>query len=462
MQFWNTKTKQLEDFKPISPEEVGLYSCGPTVYSPPTLGNMRSYVFSDILHRSLELFGFKVKHVMNITDVGHLVGDGDDGEDKVEREAREKGITAWDIAKEFEALFKQNLDELNIKRPEIMPRATDHIDEQIDLIQELEQKGFTYKITDGVYFDTSKFADYGKFSGQKLEEKQEGARVESNPEKRNPADFALWKFSPVDEKRHMEWMSPWGKGFPGWHVECSAMSVKYLRQPFDIHTGGIDHIPVHHENEIAQSVAAHDRPLANFWLHNEFLLVDGRRMGKSEGNAYTIQDILDKGFDPLAFRYYCLGTHYRSKMNFTWEGLEAASHALSNIKAKARELPLLDAGPKIGEIEWKEKFEMAIGDDLNTPQALAIMWDILKSDITDEEKASLLSNMDKIFGLRLMEAIGKRIDIPDEIQKLAERRQTVRLAKDWQTSDELRDKLKGKGWQIEDGEDGSFSLHPSK
>jgi len=399
---------------------------------------------------------------MNITDVGHLVGDGDDGEDKVEREAREKGITAWDIAKEFEALFKQNLDELNIKRPEIMPRATDHIDEQIDLIQELEQKGFTYKITDGVYFDTSKFADYGKFSGQKLEEKQEGARVESNPEKRNPADFALWKFSPVDEKRHMEWMSPWGKGFPGWHVECSAMSVKYLRQPFDIHTGGIDHIPVHHENEIAQSVAAHDRPLANFWLHNEFLLVDGRRMGKSEGNAYTIQDILDKGFDPLAFRYYCLGTHYRSKMNFTWEGLEAASHALSNIKAKARELPLLDAGPKIGEIEWKEKFEMAIGDDLNTPQALAIMWDILKSDITDEEKASLLSNMDKIFGLRLMEAIGKRIDIPDEIQKLAERRQTVRLAKDWQTSDELRDKLKGKGWQIEDGEDGSFSLHPSK
>ena len=240
------------------------------------------------------------------------------------------------------------------------------------------------------------------------------------------------------------------------------MSVKYLRQPFDIHTGGIDHIPVHHENEIAQSVAAHDRPLANFWLHNEFLLVDGRRMGKSEGNAYTIQDILDKGFDPLAFRYYCLGTHYRSKMNFTWEGLEAASHALSNIKAKARELPLLDAGPKIGEIEWKEKFEMAIGDDLNTPQALAIMWDILKSDITDEEKASLLSNMDKIFGLRLMEAIGKRIDIPDEIQKLAERRQTVRLAKDWQTSDELRDKLKGKGWQIEDGEDGSFSLHPSK
>lgn len=460
MQFWNTKTKKLEDFAPISPEQVGLYSCGPTVYNPPTIGNLRSYVFSDVLRRSLELFGFKVKHVMNITDVGHLVGDGDEGEDKVEREARAKGKTAWDIAKEYEAMFKENLDELNIERPELMPRATDHIDEQIDLIQELEEKGFTYRISDGIYYDTSKFADYGKFSGQKLEEKQAGVRVEENPEKRNPSDFALWKFSPTDEKRHMEWMSPWGKGFPGWHVECSAMSTKYLGQPFDIHTGGIDHIPVHHENEIAQSVAAHNRPLANYWLHNEFLLVDGRRMGKSEGNAYTLQELKDKGFDPLAFRYYCLGAHYRSKLNFTWEGLEGASQALKKLKAEARELPLPESG--IEELEWKEQFEAAIVDDLNTPKALAVLWEMLKNEMPDEQKSALLQYMDGIFGLKLSDAIGKKIEVPEEIQALAEKRFAARQAKDWETSDKLRDELKEKGWQIEDNEDGSFSLHPLK
>lgn len=470
MQLWNTKTKQLETFKPISPEEVGLYSCGPTVYNPPTIGNLRSYIFSDILRRSLELCGFKVKQVMNITDVGHLVGDGDEGEDKVEREARAKGRTAWDIAKAYEAMFKENLDELNIERPEIMPRATDHIDEQIDLIQELEEKSYTYRTSDGIYFDTSKFAGYGKFSGQKLEDKQEGARVESNPEKRNPADFALWKLSEPQraspaldagsktEKRQMEWMSPWGKGFPGWHVECSAMSVKYLGQPFDIHTGGIDHIPVHHENEIAQSVAAHGRPLAHYWLHNEFLLVNGRRMGKSEGNAYTLQDLKDKGFDPLAYRYYCLGTHYRAKMNFTWEGLEAASHALSNLKAMIRDLTTADLEQKLDEVPWRESFDAAITDDLNTPKALAALWDMLKSDLSPEEKSALVMYMDKVFGLKLAEEIGNRIDIPEEIRKLAEERAAARQAKDWKTSDKLRDELAAKGWQVEDGEDGTFHL----
>lgn len=472
MRFWNTKTKQLEDFKPISPEEVGLYSCGPTVYNPPTIGNLRSYVFSDVLRRSLELFGNNVKHVMNITDVGHLVGDGDEGEDKVEREARAKGQTAWDIARVYEAMFKEDLDSLNIKRPDIMPRATDHIDEQIDLIQELEQKGYTYRTSDGIYFDTSKFADYGKFSGQKLEEKKEGARVEENPEKRNPADFALWKLSEPRRaspaldagssrpKRHMEWMSPWGKGFPGWHIECSAMSVKYLNQPFDIHTGGIDHIPVHHENEIAQSVAAHGKPLANYWMHNEFLLVDGKRMGKSEGNAYTLQDVVDKGFDPLAFRYYCLGTHYRSKMNFTWDGVESASHALSNLKSQLRNLPTASIEPKNGE--WKEAFEAAISDDLNTPKALAALWDMLKADLSGEEKSALVVYMDKVFGLKLADEIGKQIEIPDDIRKLAEERSAARLAKDWEASDRLRDELAAKGWQIEDKEGGSFSLHPLK
>lgn len=459
LKLWNAKTKQLQTFTSIAPEQVGLYSCGPTVYNPPTIGNLRSYIFSDILRRTLEFFHYRVKQVMNITDVGHLVGDGDEGEDKVEREAKAKGKTAWDIAKENEALFKKNLEELNVEMPQLMPRATDHIDEQIELIERLEKNGYTYKTSDGIYFDTSKFADYGKFSGQKLEEKREGARVESNPEKRNPSDFALWKFSPKDEKRHMEWMSPWGKGFPGWHVECSAMSAKYLGQPFDIHTGGVDHIPVHHENEVAQSVAAYDKPLANFWLHNDFLLVDGRRMGKSEGNAYTLQDVKDKGFSPLAFRYYCLGTHYRSKMNFTWEGLESASQALTKLRAAARSLG--DARAELREGEFQEHFDAAVADDLNTPQALGVMWDMLKSDLTDEQKASLLTYMDYVFGLGLTEIIGKTIPVPEDVQKLAEERAEAREKKDWKRSDELREELSAKGWMIED-RDGGFSLHPAE
>lgn len=459
MQFWNTKTKHLEDFKPMSPEHVGLYSCGPTVYKPATLGNMRSYVFADILRRTLELFGYQVKHVMNITDVGHLVGDGDEGEDKMEREARTKGKSAWEIAKAYEARFKDDMDALHIKRPELMPRATDHIDEQIDLIQELEQKGFTYQISDGVYFDTSKFTEYGKFSGQKLDEKQEGVRVEINPEKRNPADFALWKFSPTNEKRQMEWMSPWGKGFPGWHVECSAMSTEYLGQPFDIHTGGIDHIPVHHENEIAQSVAAHGRPLAHFWMHNEFLLVDGRRMGKSEGNAYTLEDMIDHDFDPLAYRYYCLGTQYRSKMNFTWDGLQAAQNALNKLREEAAKLPVSTEAEEHND--WREKFEAAIGDDLNTSKALAVMWEMLKSDLSLQEKSSLLSYMDHIFAFDLDTFKGKKeTTIPEEIRKLAEQRKRARLAQDWKESDLLRSEIKHKGWIVEDKDGAVYTLHP--
>jgi len=459
MQFWNTKTKQLEDFKPMSPERVGLYSCGPTVYNPATLGNMRSYVFADILRRTLELFGYQVKQVMNITDVGHLVGDGDEGEDKMEREARAEGTSAWEIAKAYEARFKKDMDALHIERPELMPRATDHIDEQIDLIQELEQKGFTYQISDGIYFDTSKFADYGKFSGQKLDEKQEGARVETNPEKRNPSDFALWKFSPTNEKRQMEWMSPWGKGFPGWHVECSAMSTEYLGQPFDIHTGGIDHIPVHHENEIAQSVAAHGRPLAHFWMHNEFLLVDGRRMGKSEGNAYTLEDIVAHDFDPLAYRYYCLGTHYRSKMNFTWDGLQAAQNALNKLREEAANLPVSTEGE--GQNDWREKFEAAIGDDLNTSKALAVMWEMLKSELSPQEKSSLLSYMDQLFAFDLDTFKGKKeATVPAEILELAEQRKLARVAQDWKESDLLRSEIKHKGWVIEDKDNGAYTLHP--
>ena len=288
LQLWNTRTRALEPFVPLRPPLVGMYSCGPTVYGALTLGNWRKYVNDDVLDRTLRFLGYTVTHVTNITDVGHLVGDGDVGDDKVEREATKRAKTAWDVAREYEQLFVDGLEAFHIHRPEALPRATDHIPEQIALIEELERKGFTYRTSDGIYFDTAAFPTYGALSGQKLEEKEAGARVEVNSEKRHASDFALWKFSPEGTQRHMEWPSPWGIGFPGWHIECSAMSVQYLGQPFDIHTGGVDHIPVHHENEIAQSEAATGVPLARCWVHSEFLLVDGGRMGKSLGNGYTI------------------------------------------------------------------------------------------------------------------------------------------------------------------------------
>ena len=453
---WNTLHKQLEEFKPIKGKNVGLYTCGPTVYNPPTIGNLRTYVFEDVLKRTLVLLGYKVKHVMNITDVGHLVGDGDAGEDKVEKEAAKTGQSAWDIAKKNEKLFDADLKRLNIVAPvgKDRPHATDYIKQQIALIEKLEDKGFVYRISDGIYFDTTKFDGYGKLSGQRIGDKQAGARVELNREKKHPTDFALWKFSPGDAVRQMEWNSPWGRGFPGWHIECSAMSEKLLGQPFDIHCGGVDHISVHHENEIAQSEAAYGKPLANYWLHGEFLLVDGGRMGKSEGNAYTLDDLIKKGFDPLAYRFYCLGTHYRSKLNFTWEGLEGAQSALRKLQVASRNLSV---GNKIAA---PTEFVNAISDDLNTPQALAFMWELLKSDASAEEKGSALVAMDEIFGLGLADIVGQPLDIPGDVKALAEERFLARQNKDWQKSDELRDAIKEKGWTVEDTKKG-YDLQPN-
>lgn len=458
LKLWNTIDRKLEEFKPIKKGKVGLYTCGPTVYNPATIGNLRTYVFEDVLKRTLMLLGYKVHHVMNITDVGHLVGDGDEGEDKVEREAAKQGKTAWDIAKMYEEMFDKDMARLNILAPtgKDRPHATDYIKQQIDLVAKLEKKGYTYRTSDGIYFDTSKFKDYGKLSKQKLEEKEAGARVEVNEEKKHPADFALWKFSPAGAKRQMEWESPWGVGFPGWHIECSAMSEELLGQPFDIHCGGVDHITVHHENEIAQSEAAFDKPLANYWVHGEFLLVDGKRMGKSEGNAYLIDDLIAKGFDPLAYRYYCLGTHYRSKLNFTWEGLEGAQNALRKLQVDARRLP--QAKGK-ADAEWMERFKDELSEDLNTSQALATVWEMLKSDLEDKIKSATLQEMDEVLGLGLGDIIGKPIQAPAEIVAIAEERQLVRESKDWKKSDELRDAIKQKGWLVEDGKDG-FTLTP--
>jgi cysteinyl-tRNA synthetase len=416
----------------------------------------------DILRRTLErIEGLEVKHVMNVTDVGHLVSDEDEGEDKIEKSSREIGKSAWDIAKEFEGIFFQDLERLHIEKPTVTPRATEHISEQIELIKVLEEKGFTYRISDGIYFDTSKFPSYGRLSGQPLNEKQEGARVVVNQEKKNPADFALWKFSEPTQprnhattplpKRQMEWESPWGIGFPGWHLECSAMSRKELGQPFDIHCGGVDHIPVHHENEIAQSEAAYGAPFVKHWMHVEFLMVDGQKMSKSLGNVFTLDDVRARGVDLMAFRLFLLGAQYRSKQNFTWEAVDGAQNAYERLCRAIRtwEKP---SGDGIASIE--ERFCHAMTKDLNTPEALSVLWELIDADFATQDKATSLIFIDHLLGLGLAELIGKSIEIPAEMREIADRRWQARKNGDWDESDKLREELTGNGWKVLDGKDG--------
>lgn len=454
LHLWNTLHKKLEEFVPIRPGKVGFYACGPTVYNPLQLGNWRKYIVDDTFHRTFLFLGYDVTHVTNITDVGHLVGDTSDGEDKVEREAAKTGKTAWDIARLYEASFVDGLRQLNVLPPTVMPRATEHISEQIALVETLERKGFTYTISDGVYFDTATFAKYGALSGQTLDEKEAGARVEVNQEKRHPCDFALWKFSPTDQKRQMEWPSPWGVGFPGWHIECSAMAAKYLGQPFDLHSGGIDHIPVHHENEIAQSEAAYDKPLANYWVHNEFLLVDGGRMGKSMGNAYTLEDLAPKGFDAMDFRYFCLGAHYRSKLNFTWEGLEGARNALQKLKRRFLEWDSSSAQP---EQRILDEVKAALENDFATPAVLAWVWDVVgHEEMSAATKRATLLAIDEVLGLGMKDWNDEKEEIPAQILELQHQRDEARANKDWQASDRLRDEIRVQGWVIEDGAGGSI------
>jgi len=450
-QFYNTLTRQKEEFQPLQTNEVRIYTCGPTVYWFPHIGNWRSYVFADILRRSLEQKGFKVSHVINITDVGHLVGDGNEGEDKMIVAMKREGKSAFDIARFYEAAFMVDRDKLNILPAAVYPRATEHIIEQIDLVKKLEEKGFTYKISDGIYFDTSKLSDYGRLSGQKAEEKQAGARVDLG-EKRNATDFALWKFSPLDSKREMEWNSPWGVGFPGWHLECSAMAKKYLGVPFDIHTGGEDHIPVHHENEIAQTMGADGVLEANVWLHNAFLMVDGGKMSKSLGNIYTLSQLEEKNIEPLAFRLFCLGANYRGKLNFTFEAVQAAQNAFDKLRETVRDWEV--SGEKISE-EYKNRFFSAIEDDLNTPQALAVMWEMI-GDATcpSSEKAATLFEFDKVLGLKLDEFIGKKTEVPDEVMILVKAREAARVNKNWSESDRLRDEIAKLGFIAEDTSQG--------
>lgn len=454
LKLYNTLTRKKEIFKPLKDKKVGLYTCGPTVYNYAHIGNLKKYIGDDVLKRVLIYNGYKVTHVMNITDVGHLVSDNDGGEDKIEKGAKEQGKTAWELARFFEDYFWKSLKEVGVLMPDVAPRATEHIKEQIKLIEKLEKRGFTYKTQQAVYFDVGKFPNYTKLTGQKLEDKKIGAREETvvDKDKKNPYDFALWFFATGRFKNHtMRWPSPWGEGFPGWHLECSAMSMKYLGDTFDIHTGGIDHLTVHHPNEIAQSEAATGKQFVRFWIHHDFLLVDGEKMSKSKKNFYTIEDIKTRKLNPLAFRYFCLNSHYRSKLNFTWQGLEAAQNALNNLYEDYRNI-FSDTTKKklVGKGEtYRRQFIDAINDDLNPPQALAIMWEAIKDEsLLANDKKQLLLDFDKVFGLGLSKI--KRLEIPAEIKKLAAQREKLRREKKWQEADEIRKKIEGLGYKIED------------
>jgi cysteinyl-tRNA synthetase len=456
MKIYNTLTRYKEEFVPVDENMIKIYSCGPTVYQYAHIGNLRTYIFMDLLRRALKYQGYSILHVMNITDVGHLVSDSDEGEDKMLKTSREQQKSPWEIAKFYSDKFFSDVKALNIEIPELTPKATDNIQEMIDFVQELLEKGFAYKTSDGIYFDIMKFGEYGRLSRIDLEGQIAGARVEVNDEKKHPADFALWKNAP---KEHiMQWDSPWGMGYPGWHIECSAMSLKFLGELFDIHTGGVDHIPVHHENEIAQSEALLGKRAVNYWMHGEFLLVDNGKMSKSLGNTYTVADLEEKGYSPLVFRYFCLNAHYRNKLNFTWQGMDSAKISYERLVEGVH-------SNKNGETEIdssvleniKEEFYNAVSDDLNIPKALGVLWNVIRCGAKSKQLYDIILEFDSILGLDLQNAEnlkGHQIDIPKDIQLLVEERDAARKSKDWKKSDEIRDKLKELGVTVEDTADG--------
>ncbi|OGZ05073.1 MAG: cysteine--tRNA ligase [Candidatus Lloydbacteria bacterium RIFCSPHIGHO2_02_FULL_54_17] len=464
LKLYNTLTREIEEFTPLHPPRVGMYNCGPTVYNYAHIGNLRAYVFADVLRRTLEMNGYKVKQVINITDVGHLVSDQDEGEDKMVLGAKREGKSVEEIITLYSDAFYDDLELLNVKaaanrgKEDSFPRATRHIPEQKELIETLAKKGFTYQTSDGIYFDTAKFPDYGKFARLNVGGMRGGERVALG-EKRNITDFALWKFSPEDgQKREQEWDSPLGiirKGFPGWHVECSAMSRKYLGQPFDIHTGGVDHIPVHHQNEIAQSVAAYGVPLANVWMHSAHMTVDGEKMSKSLGNTYRLEDLAKKGISPLAFRYWLLTASYRTQVNFTWEALAGAQKAYDDLRENIYEvrknllqkdfppfLPLPLAFPSLRE-------------DLNTADAIARLW----TTVRDHKRAPNIiieaaMGIDEVLGLKLLDYVPEKIKITPKLQKLLDEREVARSEKNWAESDRLRDETQKLGYQVSDTDGG--------
>lgn len=477
MRLYNTLTRQVEDFKPQKPGEATLYTCGPTVYNYYHIGNLRNAVFNDTLRRTLEATGLNVRHVMNITDVGHLVSDADEGEDKLEKGAAREGKTVWEVAEHYTEAFKRDMTAMNVLPPSIDPkrkknhaghdpyaRATDFIPEQIDMVQRLLDKGFAYQTEQAIYFDISKLSDYGKLSGQNLADKAgDRSEVVTDPSKRHPQDFAVWFFTVGRYKDHtMHWPSPWGDGFPGWHLECSAIIHATLGDPIDIHTGGVDHIGTHHPNEMAQTEAAYGHPLANYWIHNEFMLVDGAKMAKSKGNSYTLKDITDKGFHPLALRLLYLQAHYRSEINFTWRSLEASQNRLIayySMSAQLYQAPIKGGLTPLDLRAYHHDILEALTDNLNTSLVLVevskLQEEIATIGIEDTPQAvqalkDLLAFIDDILGLSL----AKLPDITPEQKELIVERETARHAKDWPKADQLRTELGKQNLEIDDTPNG--------
>lgn len=456
LKLYNTLTRKKEEFVPLKKGTVKMYSCGPTVYNYAHIGNMRAYIFMDTLRKVLKYNGYKVKHVMNITDVGHLVSDADEGEDKMAKTARIENRSVYEIAKEYTDAFMKDIKALNIDTPEHIAKATEHIREMEIYVNDIVKNGYAYETSKGVYFDTSKLPNYGKMlSNNNIDDLKSGARVEVDTEKRNPQDFALWIKAP---KEHiMKWNSKWGLCYPGWHIECSAMSRKYLGDKFDIHTGGVDHIPIHHENEIAQSIGATGHNLANYWMHVEFLLIDGGKMSKSLGNVYTLNDLKAKGIDALSYRYFTYSSHYRNKLNFTWDAIKSAKNSLN----KLRDMIALhkDVNKKIDKniiSKYEEQFLDAINDDMNMPVAISIVWEIAKEKEKSNDFYELIKKFDSVLSLDLDKNDKEDINIPEDIKLILNERKDARENKNFAKSDELRDKLKELGYIVKDTKDGQI------
>ena len=450
LRFYNTLSRQKEEFKAIDVDTARIYSCGPTVYNYAHIGNFRAYLFMDTLRRVLKYNGYKLEHVMNITDVGHLESDADEGEDKMLKAAKRENKNPYEIAEYYTDIFLKDMDKLNIDRPEIICKATEHIQDMIEFVKEILDRGYAYETSKGIYFDITKLDKYPVLSNRNIDEQIAGARVDVDLEKRNPHDFAIWIKAP---KEHiMKWESPWGLCYPGWHIECSAMSRKYLGEKFDIHTGGIDHIPTHHENEIAQSKGATGKIPANYWLHCEFITIDGGKMSKSLGNTYTIADLEAKGIPALAYKLFCFSSHYRNKINFTFESVEASKVALNRLRDGYRRHAEATDTTDIEIIKnYKKRFLEAINDDLNMPVAMSVVWDVIKAN-KSKDLAELLLDFDRVLGLQIDKKY--EIELPEDVKKLIEERNVARSNKNWAESDRLREEIYRQGYVIKDTKDG--------
>ena len=459
LKIYNTLTKEKKEFEPIDKENniVRMYSCGLTVYSYAHIGNMRTYIFMDTLRKVLKYNGYKIKHVMNITDVGHLTSDADEGEDKMAKSAREQNKSVYEIAKMYTEAYQKDFKKLNIEDTEVLAKATDHIKDMEEYVKEIIKNGYGYETSKGVYFDTSKLENYGRMlSNNKIEDLKDGARIEVDKEKRNPQDFAIWIKAP---KEHiMKWDSFMGLCYPGWHIECSAMSRKYLGEEFDIHTGGVDHIPIHHENEIAQSIGATGKIPARNWMHVEFLQINGGKMSKSLKNVYTISDLEREGIEALAYRYFTYSAHYRTKLNFTWEAIKSAQVALNRLREATRQQKAGENKADKERIEeYKRRFEEAINDDINMPLAIAVVWDVAKEKEKSREYYELIKKFDEILSVELdREENTEKVEYPEEVEELLKERKEARENRDYKKSDELRDRIREHGFDVKDTREGQI------